>query len=76
MAWPRLLCIVSFFSDQVDPSYSNTYDHVLGRLDLKKDPFSKLLLHTPRPNLNVAVNAIGPETDFTLETDGKMCTKN
>ena len=29
-----------------------------------------------RPNLNVAVDAIGPETDFTLETDGKMCTKN
>ena len=28
------------------------------------------------PNLNVAVDAIGPETDFTLETDGKMCTKN
>ena len=27
-------------------------------------------------NLNVAVDAIGPETDFTLETDGKMCTKN
>ena len=23
-----------------------------------------------------AVDAIGPETDFTLETDGKMCTKN
>ena len=27
-------------------------------------------------NLNGAVEAIGPETDFTLETDGKMCTKN
>ena len=26
--------------------------------------------------LKVAVDAIGPETDFTLETDGKMCTKN
>ena len=29
-----------------------------------------------RPNLNLAVDYIGPETDFTLETDGKMCTKN
>ena len=28
-----------------------------------------------RPNLNVAVDATGPETDFTLETDGKMCTE-
>ena len=28
------------------------------------------------PYFNVAVDAIGPETDFTLETDGKMCTKN
>ena len=26
--------------------------------------------------LNVAADAIGPGTDFTLETDEKMCTKN
>ena len=29
-----------------------------------------------RPNLNDAVDVTGPETDFTLETDGKMCIKN
>ena len=29
-----------------------------------------------RPNLNVAMDAIAPKMDFTLETVGKICTKN